>query len=155
MSEMIVTLDTRELDRIAAHFQKDIEDIIIAVAFEVEREAKKNCPVLTGALKNSIYTRTRKSGGGFSASMIKGFAKIVRKNAGVGSRNVTELPEPQGDEIAVVGPTVDYGFWVEFGHDIKTKDGKRHIAGRPYLGPATEHWRQKINSGDMFRSLFK
>jgi len=29
------------------------------------------------------------------------------------------------------------------------------MAARPFLGPATERWRQKVNTGDMFRSLFK
>ena len=142
-----VDIDTKVLDRLLKQMPGSVSKNIRIVAFALEGRAKLKAPVDTGALRASIYTRTRKSGGGFSSSMIKGFAKITKKHANVGTREVTELPAPQGDEIAIVGPTVDYGIYVEL--------GTRRMAARPFLGPATEHWRQNVNTGDMFRSLFK
>ena len=52
-----VTLDTRELDRIARGLNMNTERVLASVAFEVEGGAKQSAPVDTGALKNSIRTR--------------------------------------------------------------------------------------------------
>jgi hypothetical protein len=129
------------------------KEIIVAAAFECERMAKLNVgsmdAVDTGALRASIYTRTKKSGGRFSPGMITSLRKITKKGASMTGKRFIELPAPQGDEIAVVGPSVEYGYYVEFGLGSNRKRGSR-----PFLGRATEAIARKINNGSMFKRLF-
>lgn len=49
-----VTLDTRILDKIIKQYPAESKQIIAATAFQIEGKAKKNAPVDTGALRNSI-----------------------------------------------------------------------------------------------------
>jgi len=55
-------LDTRVLDAIAKGLDKNSDQVLASVAFQVEAEAKVRAPVDTGALKNSIHTEKKKVG---------------------------------------------------------------------------------------------
>src|SRR5512146_2605136 len=89
-------LDTTELDRIVAGLDKSVEDVIEGIASEIERDARQFAPVRTGALRNSIYTATKHA------------------NAVPSVTAPTEaLPSPSGDIIAIIGPSVNYGAYVE------------------------------------------
>lgn len=117
-----IRLDMSELLSIEANLMSRAEEIISKCAFLVEGKAKSKAPVDTGALKNSIYT------------------SLYRSSAGAGYK----LPIPDSPLIAYVGPTVDYGIYVEF--------GTYKMAAQPYLWPAvvetnTEFlriWRQLV-----------
>jgi hypothetical protein len=63
-----IKLDTKELDRIAAGMNKSREQVMKKLAFDVEAKAKMKAPVLTGALRNSIYTETKAGGDYANAS---------------------------------------------------------------------------------------
>jgi len=57
-----VTLDTRRLDEIARGLDMNTDQVLMALAFQVEGEAKKRAPVDTGALRNSIMTNKKGKG---------------------------------------------------------------------------------------------
>jgi len=59
---MTTKLDTRVLDAIAKGLDKNSDQVLASVAFQVEAEAKVRAPVDTGALKNSIHTEKKKQG---------------------------------------------------------------------------------------------
>lgn len=105
-------MDTRRLDRILGNLPGNTEQAIRAVGFAVEAHAKANAPVDTGALQNSIYTVTARHDG-YPAVDTDG--ERVR------------LPSPRGDE-GFVGPSVEYGLYVE--------TGTRYTSAQPYLMPA-------------------
>jgi HK97 gp10 family phage protein len=128
----VIRLDTVELDRIASGLDKSVEQVIEAFAFEVEAEAKTLAPVLTGALRASIYTRT-KSGGS--------------QPTAIGSAPSEEIPAPGGDVIATVGSGIEYGAFVEL--------GTHKMGAQPFLGPAVEDKAHDLNDGEMWRKLFE
>jgi HK97 gp10 family phage protein len=107
----VVTLDTKRLNRILRNLPGNTRDAVGKVAFAVERAAKMKAPVDTGALRASIYTRIGKSGG----------------EAPTGADQV-ELPQPENNQTAHVGPSVDYGLYVEL--------GTHRMAAQPFLAPA-------------------
>ena len=51
-----VTIDTREVDRIAERLGASRGGIINRIAFEVEADAKMRAPFEFGALRNSLHT---------------------------------------------------------------------------------------------------
>jgi len=83
------------------------------VAFTVERLAKQKAPVDTGALRASIYTAI---GNENSPPDVDDGAARVR------------LPDPAGQLVAHVGPSVDYGIYQEL--------GTRLVPAQPFLLPA-------------------
>lgn len=137
--EVIIHFDTKELDRLIKDSGENAETIMESLAFDVEREAKQNAPYLTGALKNSIYTKTKHSDGYSRAA-----SEAKSANPKV---NTDPLPELQGKVVAEVGPCVDYAIYLEL--------GTRFMAAHPYLLPATEHVAQKLNSGETWRRMFE
>ena len=52
-----ITLDTKVLDKIAANLDKNSDDIVKGIAFEVKQSAQDYAPVDTGALKGSIKVK--------------------------------------------------------------------------------------------------
>lgn len=54
-----ITLDTKELDRLAQALDANAGRALAALAFQVEGHAKNFAPVDTGALKNSIQAEQR------------------------------------------------------------------------------------------------
>lgn len=111
---MPLQVDTRRLNRIIANVDGNTTEFLRTVAFAVERRAKINAPVDTGALRASIYTRI----GNESNDM-----PDVPGNAGRAS-----LPTPGNATTAHIGPSVNYGIFVELG------SGGR--AARPFLADA-------------------
>lgn len=112
-----VTVDTSRLNRILRNLPGNTHDLVRAIAFAVEAQAKVNAPVDTGALRNSIYTRIGNEDGGPAA-----FSAAQGRNP---EAQTVELPQPPSNTVAHVGPGVNYGIEVEFG------GGKR--AAQPFL----------------------
>ena len=112
---MSVTVDTTRLNRIIQTCDGEMADVVATVAFAIERLAKMNAPVDTGALRSSIYTKTKQ--GGRQPAQRDGVVYV-------------DLPEPESDLEAIVGPTVEYGIWQEL--------GTSRNAAQPYLMPAVE-----------------
>jgi len=132
-------LDTTEVDRIMKVLDKNFEDIVTALAFEIEGNAKVRAPIKFGALRNSIYTVTKKRDGYASATTA---ARSKNKDVSFGRH-----PTPTGDTIANVGPAVDYAEYQEF--------GTSKMAAHPFLFPAVEYVFNKVNSGEYWRDLTK
>jgi HK97 gp10 family phage protein len=132
------TLDTRELDRILKGMPSKRDEIVAKAAFEIEANAKKLAPVDTGALKNSIFTKTKKRSGYRGAA-----ADAQDKNPEV--KNLPESEFEPGDNEAVVGSSVEYAFWVEMGH--------HKVSARPFLGTAYEMVKAKFDK--MLKELVK
>ena len=130
-------LDTRELDKIVRNMDGNKNKVGRMLGFELEAEAKKRAPRLTGAMSNSIYTVTKEHDGYASAS---GAARQANPDA------MTQAhPKPSGNVLARVGPCVNYAEYVEF--------GTSRMAAQPYLTPAAEVVFQKVNSGEYWRKL--
>lgn len=112
------------------------EQIVRAMAFAVEAEAKRQVDILraidTGTLRNSIYTKTDKGTYANGSSTNGGLPDLqLPKKSPKTGRVVTEamvnqghIPEP-GHNQANVGPSVEYGLYVELGTTKMTQ--------RPYL----------------------
>lgn len=125
-------LDATELDRIVYMLNVNKEDVVTAIAFEVEATAKTMAPVRTGALRNSIYTLSKR--------------RSSRPQT-MSGREYEALPAPEGDVIAVVGACVSYAAYVEF--------GTHRMGPRPYLTPAMEKAARDLNDGTRWKRLFE
>lgn len=92
----------------------------------IARDAKPECPVLTGRLRGSISVNW--SGSGKDRGDVD--SKALAED-GVGQ------PEGEPGMTVVVGTNVTYGPAIEFGHMTNaTKQKPRLIEGRPFLTPA-------------------
>jgi HK97 gp10 family phage protein len=134
MSDIKITLDTKELDRIAAGVKKNRNEILGAFAFETERQAAQLAPKDTATLANSIHTKLQGGGGTSPQDPANGAV-------------MEELPEPEGDIVAIVGSGVEYAVYQELGTD--------RMAAQPFLGPALENQAHKLNSGETWEKLVK
>lgn len=112
---MSVEVDTSKLNRILRSVDGDMADVVATVGFAIERVAKTLAPVDTGALHDSIYTKTK--AGGRQPSQRAGVVYV-------------DLPEPHSQLQVIVGPTVSYGIFLELGTGTQ--------AAQPYLTPAVE-----------------
>jgi HK97 gp10 family phage protein len=117
----IVELDTRKLNALIRKIPGNVADAVAATAFAIERQAKINAPVDTGALRNSIYSRVGKSGGNHTEAA----ASVASARPGT---QMGVLPEPENATTAYVGPGVEYAVYVELG---TSKRG-----AQPFLLPA-------------------
>jgi HK97 gp10 family phage protein len=106
-----VKLDLSGLESLINTGPDQIDEAVRATAFQVEAIAKGLSPVDTGANRASIYTKTSKG-----ASGSPGDLGDVLPEVGLGE--------------AVVGPSMSYSFFLEF--------GTSKMAARPYLTPAAE-----------------
>src|SRR3989304_2569212 len=102
-----IKLDTKELARIAKQLNVKREAVGRRMAFQIEKRAKERAPKDTGAMRNSIYTVTKKEDG-------YGKAQSAAKSANPGV-TTNPHPTPSGKIIANVGPCVDYAENKEFG----------------------------------------
>lgn len=107
-------VDTTVLNRILANLETNTTDAVRAVAFAVEAKAKPKTRLDTGALRSSIYTRV-------------GLARTPLPEV-VGDPVRVELPRPENNATAHVGPSVEYGIYQELGTE--------RMSAQPYLGPA-------------------
>lgn len=129
---MSVTVNTIRLNRIIRASAGNVADVIATIAFAIERQAKVNAPVDTGALRSSIYTKLKH--GGHQPDQRDGVVYV-------------DIPEPDSELEAIVGPTVVYG--------INQELGSSHTAAQPYLSPAVEYVADNLEqfNGDMGRAL--
>lgn len=120
-------VNTDRLNRILRNMGGNTSTAVRQVAFAVEGHAKMGAPVDTGALKNSIYTRM-------------GNEQAPRQAADVA---IVPLPEPENKQTAHVGPSVEYGIYVELG------TARAHA--QPYLAPAVAAVADELESNpDVF-----
>lgn len=133
-----IKLDTRELERIANGLNTSTKKVLHRVAFQIEGDAKDRAPVMTGALKNSLYTDT---GEGSGYSQASAAAKALRPGV-----ETEEAPHPSGDIAAVVSACVEYAAYVEL--------GTSKMSSREYLKPAAEKAAKKLNDGSTWQELF-
>jgi hypothetical protein len=116
-----IQLDTRRLNEIIRNIDGNVYDAIRAIAFAIEAKAKVRAPVDTGALRSSIYVRVGNKTNNFGEASAD--ARQRRPEA-----PIVELPAPESNAVAHIGPAVGYGAEVELGSHTR--------AGRPYLAPA-------------------
>jgi len=114
-------VDTKKLDAYAKHVNKTAPQVVRALAFEIQGRAAQNAPVDTGALRNSIYVRT------YDADPFPGISTDAKR---------VRLPRPGNDKHAVIGPSVEYGLYVEM--------GTQRMGAQPYLAPAVASVRQQF-----------
>lgn len=122
-----VVIDTVKLDKIVKNLDKNRDDILLALAFDVEGKAKQIVPVDTGALRSSIYVEAKKSSNW----------------NGSGERH----PTPVGNIVANVGPSMEYAAYVEL--------GTYRMGARPYLMPGVEWAINRINSESIWQPMFE
>lgn len=129
---MSVEVNTTRLNRIIRNVDGNMADVVATIGFAVERVAKELAPVDTGALRSSIYTKIKQ--GGHQPDQRDGVVYV-------------DLPEPESELEAIVGPTVEYGIWLELGTD--------RMAAQPYLTPAVEQITNNLERfhGDIGRAL--
>lgn len=108
-----IELDTRVLDALIRNLDGNVEEAVQKAAFAIEGRAKVKSPVDTGANRASI------------AVSMKRTPPSVQRFSGV---NYVELPTPQDNHTAYVGPTTDYAAGLELGTSRR--------AATPYLLPA-------------------
>lgn len=100
-----------DLGKVAAGAVKVAHAAVAKTALDIERDAKIAAPVDTGNLRNSISHEIRAQGG------LSG-----------------------GSIIAAIGPTAEYGAFVEY--------GTSRMSPQPYLGPAFDR-----HVGDLDKAL--
>lgn len=123
-----VEVDTRRLEAIIRNAGPRAREALRNVAFTVETLAKRRAPVDTGALRASIYTVMKEG---------KRLPEVP------GEPRRTRIPTPDGELVAHVGPSVDYGVYQEF--------GTRYMTAQPYLLPALEEAAETVP--DEFRRV--
>lgn len=136
-------IDFSELERIQGDLAENVEKVVKAAGFEIEAEAKKIAPRDTGAMANSIYTVTRNYNGYSSAK------QSAQASAGKRKTNFVQLPRIQqlkNKIIARIGPSVDYGVYVELGGRGRAQ---------PYLSPAVEKTGRFFSDSRNWEDIFK
>ena len=122
-----VELDLSRLKQLQAGLKPRAHQILDKAALDVEAIAKTLAPVLTGALRASIYTSgLGGKGSSYGAHQIEAAGK---GSAGGVKVEFVEEVMPAGPFERIVGPSVIYGIWPE-------------VKGQPYLVPAVEQVRQ-------------
>ena len=149
-----VALDMRELEKLIKEEPARAARIIKATAFQVEAEAKSRAPVDTGALKNSIYSNLYgQSGLARMALQAQRKTVVMRRRASKrvraraqrwADKRYIPLPQPGSVYEAIVGPSVNYAIYLEF--------GTFRMAAKPYLKPAVEAARAQY--AERWKELF-
>lgn len=106
---MKVFTDTTRLNQLINQINPNSEAFIKAIGFQIEALAKMKAPIDTGALRNSIYTRTS-------------------NNNQVPQESTEELPKPSTEFSVVVGPSVEYAIYQELGTSV--------MQAQPFMLPA-------------------
>lgn len=115
-------VDTTVLNRILDNLPVNTRQAVGAVAFSIQRKAQPKTRYDTGALRSSIYVRM----GRRPAPLPEVEGNPVR----------VELPAPDDEQTAHVGPSVDYGIWQELGTE--------RMSAQPFLGPAVSEAAQDL-----------
>ena len=93
-----VYTDTKRLNNIIAHSDRNNKNFVKAIGFSVESLAKMKAPVDLGNLRNSIYTATEDN------NSMPEVADLDRE----------QLPSPKKGSV-YIGPSVEYGITQELG----------------------------------------
>lgn len=117
-------VDQKKLVAYANRIKKALPDTIKGLGFAVQARAAMNAPVDFGALQNSIYTRT------FDED------PLPASLPGPASRRV-KLPRPTNNKHVIVGPSVEYGLYIEM--------GTKNMGAQPYLSPAVRAIKQQFD----------
>lgn len=118
-------IDTAQLNNILRNVPGNRRTAVRATAFAIERKAKPRTRVDTGALRSSIYVR-----------MGRGATALPQLPAEAGDVVRVELPQPEDDDTAHVGPSVEYGLYWELGTHV--------MAAQPFLGPAVNEAAEEL-----------
>jgi HK97 gp10 family phage protein len=105
---MGVKIDKSGLDRLRKNADGNASKMVRSLAFQVEALAKQDSPKDTGTNASTIYTKTS-------------------ANEAAPANSTSELPNPP-EHTAYVGPSTEYGIYLELGTE--------NMAARPYLVPA-------------------
>ena len=119
-----VTTDTRRLNNLIARSGMNNANFLKAIGFAVEALAKIKSPIDTGALRNSIYTRTPTSN---------------EQNL----NTTEELPRPPNDSV-YVGPSVEYAIYQEL--------GTRSMEAQPSMIPALREIERQLEANPRMAS---
>lgn len=115
------------LGLIAAALQPTLDKVVRKATLDVQAQAQGNVTVVTGFLKNSIYTLT--DAGESSYDTAAAAAQAANPKAEV--LDQVETPKaPVGGSRAVVAVGASYGSFVEM--------GTSKMAAQPYLQPAVD-----------------
>lgn len=117
----LVEIDTRKLNALIRKIPGNVADAVASTAFAIERQAKINAAVDTGAMRASIYSKIGNGKDGHSAAA----SEAASRKPGT---QINALPEPENATTAYVGPGVEYAIHVELG---TSKRG-----AQPFLLPA-------------------
>lgn len=125
---MSTTIKGKSFEDIGKDTKRLLSAVVRKAAFDVEREAKQNAPVDTGALKASIYVSTK---GKSDYAKASADAKAIQPKAEI-------FPEEKAQEEleAIIGVGVDYGEAVEH--------GTTRQRAQPYMTPAVEKIRPQF-----------
>lgn len=124
-----VYTDTRRLNNIISHSDRNNKNFVKAIGFSVEALAKTKAPIDLGNLVNSIYTATEDS------NNMPELPDIERE----------QLPNPK-DGSVFIGPSVEYGIYQEL--------GTRIMDAHPYMIPALREVEDQLrNNPQMAKGL--
>ena len=124
-----VYTDTRRLNNIIAHSDRNNRQFIKAIGFSVEALAKMKAPVDLGNLRNSIYTATEDN------NSMPEVADLDRE----------QLPNPKNGSV-FIGPSVEYGIYQEL--------GTRIMEAQPFMIPALREIEDQLrNNPQMAKGL--
>lgn len=115
-------IDFQKLDAYAKKVDRSIPDVVAAIGFAIQAKAAQIAPRDTGALVNSIYVRT------FDSNPLPSVTTEA---------NRVQLPRPENNKNVIVGPSVEYGLYVEM--------GTRSMGPRPYLAPAVRQTKAQFD----------
>lgn len=107
-------LDTKVLDRLVGKTDSERDKSLREIGFAVQGRAAAAAPVDTGSLASSIYTRTPDRAANPPPVQNSEAPRV-------------QLPKPPKGWV-YVGPSVEYGAYVEF--------GTKYMMAQPFLRPA-------------------
>jgi HK97 gp10 family phage protein len=142
MIKILTQMNTGPLTKLTESFRKEASKVIRMAAFEIEGDAKMNCPVDTGALRASIYTTTYNMDGRQAAVAEADTVYWSNKEGADVSKGLPLSPPPPqpADELtAYVSVGMKYGIHVEY--------GTSRMAARPFMEPAAERARKGFYDG--------
>lgn len=117
---MVATYDSTRLPALQEKIEAEVSKVVRKAAFDIEAQAKINAPVLTGALRNSIYTRL--PDGVYSANAPSSYAQVVEQAKAKGGPSMKFVAEHVvKDELsAAVAVAAAYGRVVHEVHKSRS-----------------------------------
>jgi len=113
-----------KLPEVAEAFGQIAQQIVEDTAFSVQEKAEQNCPVDTGFLRDTIYTKT------FASSNYRGGGRVTKSAKQSGQYTLPEVQQPPNQYTAYVAVGASYGVFVEF--------GTSRAPAQPFFFPAIE-----------------